>query len=288
MTSCIPRVSPIEYQSVVRIHHLHNKVDALSLLNNKQPLTIIVMATKKGDLIRGKRGDNIYYVVDGKQRVRSVAAHVANPNTNKQQKQRNGFGDISTLSSHMMEPLNLGLHYMALRKHSKPYLYFRSINKGCFTPDRQIDYPRIILSYGSVARVEITSVKTQTIKRSGNQAITITFDPCFNYGDADPDDEFYLYAYCPTLGAGTLFPPVLRKSGTITVTIPREWFQNVDPIPVADQPNTDALTHPSNNTIHLYAFLRFPGPKPTTPESEKTYAKTHRGHTSPTIYIPLP
>ena len=32
-------------------HHLHNKVDALSLLNNKQPLTIIVMATKKGGII---------------------------------------------------------------------------------------------------------------------------------------------------------------------------------------------------------------------------------------------
>ncbi len=224
------------------------------------------MATKHGSLFRGRIGDKVYYVVDGKQRVRSVADHVANPRTDEQQSHRDGFADIVRLSSRMADAHTLGLHYIARRKRTRPYLYFRSINKDCFTPNGQIDYPRIILSYGSVARVDITSVKTQTIKRSDTQAITITFDPCLNCGNADPDDEFYLYAYCPPLGIGTLFRPVLRKSGTITVTLPKEWLLN----------------------IHLYAFLRFPGPMSSTPEDDKPSAKNRRGHTSSTIYIPLP
>jgi hypothetical protein len=246
------------------------------------------MATKHGDLLSGRIGDKIYYAVGGKQRVRSVSAHVANPRTDVQQSHRCNFIDIVRLSSHMKEAFTIGLHYIARRKGKEPYLYFRSINNDCCTHDGQIDYPRIILSYGSVARVGITSVKTQTVKRSGNQTITVTFDPYLNFSKADPDDEFYLYAYCPILGTGTLFRPVPRKSGTITVTLPTEWSHLEASIPDAEHTNTNSLTHSSNNTIHLYAFLRYPGPNPLIPEDEQPSTKARRDQTSPTIYIPLP
>lgn len=234
------------------------------------------MATKQGSKLSGKLGEEIHYIVYDKERVRKRPDHVSNPRTELQQAHRGAFADIARLSSHMTDALNIGLHYIARRKHTQPYLHFRSVNKDCFTSDGQIDYPRVVLSHGTIARVSILS-----ITQSDNQVITIVFDPCYGCGNANPNDEFYLFAYCPALSTGHLFEPVLRNARKLTVTLPDDWLQ-----PALD---AQTISNSGNHAfdIHFYAFLRHPGITCATPESEKPSAKSRRGQTSTTIYIPF-
>lgn len=221
------------------------------------------MATKHGFNLSGKLGNDIHYTVNGVERVRTRPKHVNQPGTDTQKAHWGSFLDIVRLSSRMSDAAKIGLAYPARRKHTYPYLYFRSINKDCFTPEGDIDYPHVIISHGSVARIEITSVKIQAIDKSTCRAVTITFDPYLQCINANPYDEFYLFAYCPTRCEGVLYEPVPRIAGTHTITLP------ADP-------------------CHLYAFLRCPGPTADTPQNARTSAKNLRDQTSSTIYIPLP
>lgn len=239
------------------------------------------MATIKGSSLSGKVGKKIHYNVNGTERVRTSPEHVNQPGTDIQRAHWGAFTDIVRLSSQMSAAHKIGLAYPARRNHTYPYLHFRSINKDCFTPDGAIDYPRVIISYGTVARVDITSVKIQTIDESYRRAVTITFDPCLQSSNANPDDELYLFAYCPSHCEGVLYEPVPRIASTHTAILPARWFLS--------EPSANTV-EPSNNQevdIHLYAFLRCPGPTDATPTEARSSAKNRRGQTSTTIYIPL-
>ena len=246
------------------------------------------MATKHGSKLSGKLGDEIHYIVKGTERVRRRPKHVNQPGTKSQKKHWGDFIDIVRLSSHMTEAYQIGLHYSASRRHTYPYLLFRSINNDCFTPDGSIDYPRVILSQGSVERVSITSVKTRTSKKTTSRTVTITFNPCLQHGNAWPDDELYLYAYCPARCEGALYEPVPRIAGKVTVLLPDEWQQATpDVTALRAKAPSPSLSHNQTAEVHLYAFLRCPGPTADTPASARTSAENHRGQTSSTIYIPL-
>lgn len=239
------------------------------------------MATKQGFNLSGKLGKEIHYTVNGVERVRTGPEHVIQPGTDIQKAHWDSFTAIVRLSSRMSDAAKIGLAYPARRKHTYPYLLFRSINKDCFTPVGDIDYPHVIISQGTVAQVDITSVNMQTIDKSCRRAVTITFAPCLQNGNANSDDEFYLFAYCPAYCKGVLFEPVPRIAGTHTVTLPADWFLSESSI--------DNVEHSNNQEagIHLYAFLRCPGPTADTPEEDRPAAKSRRGQTSSTIYIPL-
>jgi hypothetical protein len=234
------------------------------------------MATKKGSSLSGKLGEKIHYNVNGTERVRTSPEHVNQPGTDIQRAHWGAFTDIVRLSSQMSAAHKIGLAYPARRNHTYPYLHFRSINKDCFTPDGAIDYPRVIISYGTVAPVVVTSVEIQAPDKSDRQTVTIHFDPCLSCSNSNPDDELYLFAYCPACLAGILTEPVPRIAGSHTVTLPSEW------------PSV-APEHPTGHAagIHLYAFLRCPGPTDATPTEARSSAKNRRGQTSITIYIPL-
>ena len=181
-----------------------------------------------------------------------MPAHVANPRTEAQQAHRSAFVEIVRLSSYMTEAHTIGLHRHAQRQHLRTYMDFRKLNKNCFTANGDIDYPRIVLSYGSVAKVFFTSV---CLDDSGT--LHLTFDPCLHFGNAAPTDNLYLFAYSPALCAGILFDPVPRSAESLTLQFP---------VP------TQTIKHLPNQAvdIHLYAFLR-----------------SRRGNTSGTRYIPL-
>lgn len=163
----------------------------------------------------------------------------------------------------MSDAAKIGLAYPARRKHTYSYLLFRSINKDCFTPEGDIDYPRVIISHGTIARVDIISVKINATDNPNHRTVTITFAPCLQSSNAIPDDELYFFAYCPTRCEGVLYEPVPRIVSAHTITLP-------------------------SNSCHLYAFLRCPGPTANTPQDARAAAKNRRGQTSSTIYIPLP
>lgn len=224
------------------------------------------MATKKGNHLSGRLGREIHYNVDGVERVRTGPKHVHQPGTDPQKAHWGSFVDIVRLSSKMADAAEIGLAHPA-RKKTKPYLLFRHINKKCFTPDGQIDYPNIILSHGAISRVGFTDIRLNKRSTNGKCRLHLSFDPCLQVGIAHPDDELYLYAFCPSLGAGLLFEPVPREAGKLTVALPADWLKA---------------------EVYLYAFLRCPGVTANTPEKYKPSARNRRGQTSPTHYIPLP
>ena len=201
------------------------------------------MARKYGDSESGKLGGKIYYTWHGRQCERAMPTHVANPQTEAQQSHRSNFALISKISSYMKEAHLVGLHWQALREKNSTYALFKHLNKDCFTPDGDIDYPRIIVSKGSVSGSAITSASI------ADGVLVVTFDSrC--YGGAD---EFYLFVYCPSLYIGRLTTPVPRSAGRLTAVLPTEWLQATPDIAFEE---TQAITQSWNHTIHLYAFLR--------------------------------
>ena len=215
------------------------------------------MARKHGDIESGKLGDKIYYTWHGRQCERSMPTHVANPQTPEQQSHRNAFATISKLSSYFKGAHLIGLHWLSVREKNSTYALFKRINKDCFTLDGEIDYPRIVVSKGSVPLVTITSAVIE------DGCLTVNFDSR-SYGGA-ATDELYLFVYCPALCVGRLATPVPRSTGKVTAVLPDEWLQTA-----AATDNTNTLTHSHNQTFHLYAFLQ-----------------GYRLRTSDTIYHPL-
>ena len=217
------------------------------------------MARKQGDSESGKLGNKIYYTWHGRQCERSMPTSVANPQTEAQQAHRSNFAMVSKLSSYMKEAHLIGLHWHAIREHNSTYAIFRNLNKDCFTPDGEINLPRVIVSRGSVELVEITSAGID------DNVLTVTFDSRVYGGKAT--DEFFLFVYCPTFCTGRLATPVLRSSGLVTAVLPPEWLRPTEPTPS----NIQAIPQTDSQSLHLYAFLR-----------------STRSRTSDTIYIPLP
>lgn len=219
------------------------------------------MARKQGDSESGKLGNKIYYTWHGRQCERSMPTSEANPQTEAQQAHHSNFAMVSKLSSYMKEAHLVGLHWHAVREKNSTYAIFRQLNKDCFTPDGEINLPRVIVSRGSVESVVITSA---TIN---NGVLTVTFDTRVYGGKAT--DEFYLFIYCPALCAGLLATPVPRSAGLLTAVLPPEWLQPTE----LTQANTNTLTHSRTNAfpLHLYAFLR-----------------STRSRTSDTIHLSLP
>ena len=213
------------------------------------------MARKQGDTESGKIGNKIYYTWHGRQCERSMPTSVANPQTEAQQAHRSNFAMVSKLSSYMKEAHLIGLHWHAIREHNSTYAIFRQLNKDCFTPDGEINLPRVIVSRGSVEQVEITSATID------NGVLTVTFDTHVYGGMVT--DEFHLFVYSPALCTGRLAAPVPRSSGLVTAVLPPEWLHPAEP--------TQAFPQSDNRAIHLYAFLR-----------------STRGRTSDTIHLSLP
>ena len=198
------------------------------------------MARKYGNSESGKLGNKILYTWHGRQCERAMPTHVANPQTEAQQSHRSNFALISKLSSYMKDAHLVGLHWQALRERNSTFALFRKLNKNCFTPDGEINLPRIIVSKGSVPEVSITSASI------AEGVLTVTFDSR-NYA-GDPTDEFYLFVYCPALCTGLLATPVPRSAGEITAVLPDEWLHAT--------PNAASFPHSDNQGLHLYAFLR--------------------------------
>ncbi len=189
------------------------------------------MARKQGDTESGKHGNKILYKWHGRQCERSMPTSVANPQTEAQQAHRSNFAMISKLSSYMKAAHLVGLHWHAVREHNSTYAIFRQLNRDCFTTDGEIDLPCVIVSRGTVERVEITSASID------NGVLTVIFDSHIYGGKAT--DEFFLFVYCPALCTGRLATPVPRFSGLATAVLPPEWLHPTEPT----QTDTNTLTH---------------------------------------------
>lgn len=201
------------------------------------------MATKRGSAESGKIGNKIYYTWHGRQCERAMPRHVANPRTAAQQAHRARFAAIAQLSSHMKEAHRVGLHWLAVREKNSTYALFRRLNKDCFTPDGEIDFPRVAVSKGTVPAAVITAAAVDA-----GGLLSVAFDG-FAVGGENAD-LFHLFVYCPALGCGLLATPVPRLAGRIAVRLPAGWLQPA--------PDSGAAALQAAAGLHLYAFLLSP------------------------------
>lgn len=186
------------------------------------------MAKCSGEKLSGKVGKVIHSSWNGRPYTRSMPESVANPRTEAQQSHRIAFAEISRLSSAMKEGHTKGLHWHAVRQKLNTHSVFKKLNKDCYGPDG-IDYPHILISKGSVSKVNIT---VANIDKSGNVHVEF-HDPC--PADTNIHDKFFLYVFCPDQREGHFAKPVERTVGVVDAQIPESW-----------------QGHP----LHLYAFMK--------------------------------
>lgn len=172
------------------------------------------MARRYGNSTIGKVGDKIYYTWCGRECVRSMPTTVANPRTEAQQAHRQAFGLVAKLSSQMKEAHAVGLHAAAVKEKNTTHAIFKRLNKDCVGADGAIDYGRVVVSRGTVPKVEVTAVGVE------GGVLGIAFEAPFG-GAAS--DELFLYVHCPAYSVGHLTEPVRRSAGGVSVELPPEW-----------------------------------------------------------------
>ena len=178
------------------------------------------MATiTKNGLKHGTIGDQVFYVVNGKQRVRAVAKKYTAPKKGSRvYASRSKFGVLSTLA-----------HKEALRAKSFEHNVFISVNGNNLDGDT-IDYPRLVVSRGIVPAPRFANL---TLSKGG--VLRVDFDPTLR---SDKAEVVYLAVFCPDKEGFLLSDPVNRTEGRLKMRIPRSW-----------------LTH----AVHAYGFARRTG-----------------------------
>lgn len=185
------------------------------------------MATYKNGNLSGKIGDVIHSSWHGRPYTKRRPESVANPQTEVQQAHRNAFAEISRLSSAMKNGHSIGLHWQAVRQKLNTHSVFKKLNKDCYGPDG-IDYPRVMISKGSVIGAHIASAE---VDADGN--LNVQYDG--GYMSEESKDQFYLFVFCPDQRDGAFAPPVSRSAGVVTAQIPVGW---------------------RGHSLHLYGFMR--------------------------------
>jgi hypothetical protein len=189
------------------------------------------MATiTKNGLKHGTIGDQVFYVVNGKQRVRAVAKKYTAPKKGSRvYASRSKFGVLSTLAHHLLPAIKIGFHKEALRAKSFEHNVFISVNGNNLDGDN-IDYPRLVVSRGIVPAPRFANL---TLSKGG--VLRVDFDPTLR---SDKAEVVYLAVFCPDKEGFLLSDPVNRTEGRLKMRIPRSW-----------------LTH----AVHAYGFARRTG-----------------------------
>lgn len=184
------------------------------------------MATiSKNGLKHGTIGGQVFYVVNGKQRVRAAAKKYTAPKKGSGvYASRSKFGTLATLAHHLLPAIKIGLHKEA--KHTKSFEHnvFIKLNRKRLNGDT-VDYPRLVLSSGPVP---VPQLENPTLSKGG--ILRVDFDPTLQ---SDKAESVYLAVYCPDEEGFLLSDPVKRTEGHLKMRLPRRW-----------------LTHP----IHAYGF----------------------------------
>jgi len=230
------------------------------------------MAKVKPSLIEqtGTIGDRVFYTRFGKQFSRSKAKSFTDNKSEAQLRQRALFKAMQHTSSILGSTIQRGL---AKEAHAHGHVEnneFASVNKHCFTYNDgvvHIDYPRLLLSTGVVARVEFTRRSVDGLH------VELQFDPCINIDHANPDDVVFIYAVEYQVEVCQLVACVERKATSVAFDLPDLSEETDNPI-----------------TFHLYAIVEAANTAciSTLSPDEKKADKNHRNinrRVSPSIYI---
>lgn len=230
------------------------------------------MAKVKPSLIEqtGTIGDRVYYTRFGKQFSRGKAKSFTDNKSEAQLRQRALFKAMQHTSSILGSVIQRGL---AKEAHAHGHVEnneFARINKQCFTYDDgtvHIDYPRLILSTGPIARVDFTKCHVD------GQHVELQFEPCSSVDYANPDDVVFIYAVEFQVEVCQLVACAERRTANVAFDLPDLSEETDKPI-----------------SFHLYAIVEAANTAciSTLSPDEKKADKSHRNinrRVSPSIFI---
>lgn len=177
------------------------------------------MATLSGDgLLHGKADGLVYYVVNGKQRVRGIAKrHKAPKKGSGVYAARNRFGEMSKVAKWLLPVLQIGLHKDARRMKMFHHNVFLKVNKKMFV-DGKVDYEHLVVSRGCVPTA---GIKNLTVSKGG------VIDADFNANlETDKAEEVFVAVLCPDMGDCKMSALVDRREGHVKMRIPRGWLEH--------------------------------------------------------------
>ena len=218
----------------------------------------------------GTIGDRVYYTRFGKLFSRSKATSFNDNKSEAQLRQRALFKAMQHTSSILGSVIQRGL---AKEAHAHGHVEnneFARINKQCFTyadGTVHIDYPRLILSTGPIARVDFTNCHADGLH------VELQFDPCSRFDYAKPDDVIFIYAVEFQTEVCQLVACAERCAAGVAFDLPDLSEETEKPI-----------------TIHLYAIVEAANTAcvSTLSPDEKKVDKNHRNinrRVSPSIFI---
>lgn len=253
------------------------------------------MAKVKPSIIEqtGTIGDRVFYTRFGKQFSRSKATSFTDKKSEAQLRQRALFKAMQHTSSILGSVIQRGL---AREAHAHGHVEnneFARINKQCFTyadGTVHIDYPRLILSNGPIARVGFTNFHADGLH------VELQFEPCDSAAHSSPDDVVFIYAVEFNAEVCQMVACVERRAASVAFDLPdlsdeiTSSCKNQSKCKQANQ--TNAFTHSHDNaiTLHLYAIVEAANTAcvSTLSPDEKKADKSHRNinrRVSPSIFI---
>ena len=235
----------------------------------------------------------VVYTRFGKLFSRSKAKSFTDNKSEAQLRQRALFKAMQHTSSILGSVIQRGL---AKEAHAHGHVEnneFASINKQCFTyadGTVHIDYPRLILSTGPIARVDFTNCHVDGLH------VELQFEPCSSAAHSNPDDVVFIYAVEFQTEVCQLVACAERRAARVAFDLPdlsEEIESKCKNESRGKQENqTNTFTHSHDNTInyHLYAIVEAANTAcvSTLSPDEKKAAKSHRNinrRVSPSIYI---
>ncbi len=230
------------------------------------------MAKVKPSIIEqtGTIGDRVYYTRFGKLFSRSKAKSFNDNKSEAQLRQRALFKAMQHTSSILGSVIQRGL---AKEAHAHGHVEnneFAKINKQCFTyadGTVHIDYPRLILSTGPIARVDFTNCHVDGLH------VELQFEPYIGVAHANLDDVVFIYAVEFQVEVCQLVACAERRAASVAFDLPDLSEETEKPI-----------------TIHLYAIVEAANTAcvATLSPDEKKSDKNHRNinrRVSPSIFI---
>lgn len=174
----------------------------------------------KDGLMHGKINGLVYYVVNGKQRVRTAEKkHKSRKKDPEKPAHCDNFGMMSKVAGWLLPAIKIGLHKDARRRKIFHHNVFIKLNKNMFA-DGKVDYENLIVSKGQ-GQVPMAKFRNLTVSKSG--VIEADFDARLATEKAE---EVYVAVLCPDLGDCKLSDGVDRRAGHIRMRIPRGWLRH--------------------------------------------------------------
>lgn len=169
---------------------------------------------KVGPVVARKfRNENVYSAYQG---------NVANPRTESQEQHRNRFRGMSQLAHSMACGAIFGFRTAAKGTNLSPRNLFQKTNWEFVTArdatSLSVDYMSLQVSKGGLA-----PVSTATCNFDTPNTVKVDWTRSGAACQVTPNDNAYIYVYCPDVKKGIMSAPIAAREATKDVQVPSDW-----------------------------------------------------------------